>query len=200
VITAVVLAAGSSTRMGRAKLLLPLAGKPIVRHVVDAALGAPVDEVVVVLGAGADAVRTALQTGGRVRFTVNERHSEGQSTSLRAGLAAADPAAEAAVILLGDQPGVATASIRAVVEAFRDTGEAGTPEAVQAAYGGRPAHPTLFARVVWDEVVGEGDHGARTWLRKHPGRRLLVEVGGEPPPDVDTPDDYELMRGAFESL
>jgi molybdenum cofactor cytidylyltransferase len=200
VITAVVLAAGSSTRMGRPKLLLPLAGKPIVRHVVDAALGAPVDEVVVVLGAGADAVRTTLQTGGRVRFTVNERHSEGQSTSLRAGLAAADPAAEAAVILLGDQPGVATASIRAVVEAFRDTGEPGTPEAVQAAYGGRPAHPTLFARAVWDEVVGEGDHGARTWLRKHPGRRLLVEVGGEPPPDVDTPDDYELMRGAFESL
>ncbi len=199
-ITAVVLAAGSSTRMGRPKLLLPLAGKPIVRHVVDAALGAPVDEVVVVLGAGADAVRTTLQTGGRVRFTVNERHSEGQSTSLRAGLAAADPAAEAAVILLGDQPSVATASIRAVVEAFRDPGETGTPEAVQAAYGGRPAHPTLFARDVWDEVVGEGDHGARTWLRKHPGRRLLVEVGGEPPPDVDTPDDYELMRGAFESL
>ena len=199
-ITAVVLAAGSSTRMGRAKLLLPLAGKPIVRHVVDAALAAPVDDVVVVLGAGADAVRTALETGGRVHFTLNERYGDGQSTSLRAGLAAADPAAEAAVILLGDQPGVAAASIRAVVEAFRDPRGAGTPEAVQATYGGRPAHPTLFARAVWDEVVGEGDHGARDWLRKHPGRRLLVEVGGEPPADVDTPDDYELMRGVFESL
>jgi molybdenum cofactor cytidylyltransferase len=198
VITAVVLAAGSSTRMGRAKLLLPLAGKPIVRHVVDAALAAPVDDVVVVLGAGADAVRRALETGGRVRFTLNEHYGEGQSTSLRAGLAAADPAAEAAVILLGDQPGVTPDSIRAVVEAFRDPGEAGTPEAVQAAYGGHPAHPTLFARPVWDEVVGEGDHGARTWLRKHPGRRMLVEVGGGPPADVDTPEDYELMRGVFE--
>ena len=200
-ISAVVLAAGSSTRMGRAKLILPLAGKPIVRHVVDAALTAPVDEVVVVLGAGADAVRSALQTGGGVRFALNDRHGEGQSTSLRAGLAAADPAADAAVILLGDQPGVTPDSIRAVVEAFRAApGGVGTPEAVQAAYGGRPAHPTLFARAVWDEVVGEGDHGARDWLRKHPGRRLLVEVGGEPPADVDTPDDYELMRGVFESL
>jgi molybdenum cofactor cytidylyltransferase len=197
-ISAVVLAAGSSTRMGRPKLILPLAGKPIVRHVVDAALAVPVDEVVVVLGAGADAVRSALQTGGGVRFTLNDRYGEGQSTSLWAGLAAADPAADAAVILLGDQPGVTVDSIRAVVDAFQAP-RGGTPEAVQAAYGGRPAHPTLFARAAWDEVVGEGDHGARNWLRKHPGRRLLVEVGGEPPADVDTPDDYELMRGVFES-
>jgi CTP:molybdopterin cytidylyltransferase MocA len=71
--------------------------------------------------------------------------------------------------------------------------------AVQSSYRGVPAHPTLFLRAVWAEVVEEGDHGARNWLRAHPDRRLLVEMGGNPPEDVDTPADYERIRSSFES-
>jgi CTP:molybdopterin cytidylyltransferase MocA len=62
-----------------------------------------------------------------------------------------------------------------------------------------PAHPTLFVRSVWDEVVEAGDHGARQWLGRHPERRLLVEVGGNPPADVDTPEDYERIKASFEA-
>jgi molybdenum cofactor cytidylyltransferase len=196
VISAVVLAAGSSTRMGRPKLLLPLAGKPIVQHVVDRALGAPVGEVVVVLGSDPEAVRAALRPDDRLRFAVNQRSLEGQSTSLRAGLDAVDPAADAAVILLGDQPGVSSSALEAVLAAGGSLPPAAA--AVQACYGGTPAHPTLFLRSVWDEVVEEGDHGARNWIRKHPDQRMLVEVGGRPPEDVDTPEDYERVRKWFE--
>jgi molybdenum cofactor cytidylyltransferase len=197
VISVLILAAGASTRMGRPKLLLPLAGRPIVQHVVDAALDTPAGEVLVVLGPESDAVRTALRGDPRVHFTVNERSLEGQSTSLRAGLAAADPSATAAVILLADQPGISPAAMRAVIE----TAAGPLPQeaaAVQASYGGVPAHPTLFLRPIWDEVVEDGDHGARTWLRTHPGRRVLVEVGGDPPGDVDTPEDYERIKSEFE--
>jgi molybdenum cofactor cytidylyltransferase len=197
VIAAVVLAAGSSTRMGSPKLLLPLAGKPIVQHVIDTALGSAVGEVVVVLGPDPDTVRTALRPDERVRFAVNERSTEGQSTSLRTGLDAVGSDAEAAIILLADQPSVSPSALDAVLRAA--TGA--LPEdaaAVQASYDGVPAHPTLFLRSVWGEVVEEGDHGARNWIRTHPERRILVEVGGRPPEDVDTPEDYERVRAAFE--
>ena len=116
-IAAVVLAAGSSTRMGSPKLLLPLAGKPIVQHVIDTALGAAVGEVVVVLGHDPEAVRGAVRPDERLRFAVNERSTEGQSTSLRTGLDAVGPDAEAAVILLADQPSVSSAALDAVLRA-----------------------------------------------------------------------------------
>jgi molybdenum cofactor cytidylyltransferase len=197
VISAVVLAAGSSTRMGRPKLLLPLAGKPIVQHVVDTALGAAVGEVVVVLGPDPDTVRAALRPDDRLRFVVNERSEEGQSTSLSTGLDAIAPDAQAAVILLADQPSVSPSVLDAVLR----TASGSLPPnvaAVQASYGGVPAHPTLFLRKVWSDVVEEGDHGARNWIQGHPERRVLIEVGGEPPEDVDTPEDYERVRARFE--
>jgi molybdenum cofactor cytidylyltransferase len=197
VIAAVVLAAGSSTRMGSPKLLLPLAGRPIIQHVIDTALGSAVGEVVVVLGPDPDAVRGAVRPDERLRFAVNERSTEGQSTSLRTGLDAVGPDAEAAVILLADQPSVSPSALDAVLRAA--TGA--LPEdaaAVQASYGGVPAHPTLFLRSVWGEVAEVGDHGARNWIRAHPDRRILVEVGGRPPEDVDTPEDYERIRAGFE--
>jgi molybdenum cofactor cytidylyltransferase len=199
VISGVVLAAGSSTRMGRQKLTLPLGGRGILSRVLATSVASPVDEVIVVLGPGADDVRAALgEVPARVRFVSNPDHLEGQSTSLRVGLRACDPAAGAAVVLLGDQPGVSVAAIASVVTTF--TGSAGDPghDVVQASYGGRPAHPTVLARIVWDEVVGEGDAGARAWIAAHPDRRTLVEVGGAPPPDVDTPGEYERLRQAFE--
>ncbi len=154
-------------------------------------------EVVVVLGSDPGAVRAALRPDDRLRFTVNERAREGQSTSLRAGLGAVRPEAEAAVILLADQPSVSPSALDAVLRAAAGPLPPDVA-AVQASYGGVPAHPTLFLRAVWSDVVEEGDHGARNWIGAHPQRRVLVEVGGEPPEDVDTPEDYERVRARFE--
>ncbi len=195
-ISGLILAAGSSARLGRPKQLLDLGGKPALEHVVDAALASPLDEVVVVLGHRAGEIRPAVPRNERVRVVVNPEYQRGQSTSLAAGLRSLGPESEAAVVLLGDQPGTTPAAVAAVVSAFR----AGLGPVVQASYGGRAAHPTLLARSVWAEVVSEtaGDEGARSVLATRPEWRALVEVGGAPPDDIDTETDYERVRRAFE--
>jgi len=184
--------------MGRQKLTLPLGTRPILSIVLDAALASPLDEVIVVLGADAGEVRAALgEVPSRVRFVTNPDHLQGQSTSLRVGLGACDPASVAVVVLLGDQPGVSAATIGSVVEAFTAGPGDRVGDVVQASYGGRPAHPTLLARSVWNVVVRQGDEGARAWIGEHPDRRTLVEVGGDPPADVDTPEEYERLLRTF---
>jgi len=124
-ISAVILAAGDSRRMGRPKLLLPLGSRPLLQYAVDAAADSQLDEIVLVLGDRAQALSRAIRRPGRlpVRIAVNEDPGAGQSRSLQLGLRAADPGAEAAAILLGDQPGVTGRLIDRVVEAFRN-GEA----------------------------------------------------------------------------
>jgi molybdenum cofactor cytidylyltransferase len=192
-ITGIVLAAGTSSRLGRPKQLLDLAGKPVLRHVIETLSEANVDEVVVVLGHRAGEIRSAIQ-GAAARVVVNPDYEAGQSTSLRAGLNAAGERSRAAVILLGDQPGVRPASVSAVILAWRDRGAL----AVQASYSGVPGHPVLFDRSIWPEISqAEGDEGARTALAGHPQWRTLVEVGGDPPLDIDTEDDYERVRAQF---
>jgi len=195
VIAGVVLAAGTSSRMGRHKLLLDLGGTPVLQHVLDAAAAAPLDEVVVVVGRDAQRVAGAVRWTARTRFVLNPAFETGQASSLLAGLGAVEPDAEAAVILLGDQPGVRSEAIEAVVEAFRDGGG----PAVQASYGGRPAHPTLLGRSLWPSLQGlSGDEGARGLLESlRSDRRTLVELGGEPPDDLDTDRDYERLRARF---
>ena len=127
---------------------------------------------------------------------MNPDFAEGQSTSLRTGLEAADGEARAAVVMLGDQPGIRPDAVAAVMAAF---GDGGGP-VVQAAYGSRPAHPTLLARSVWAQMLDEieGDQGARQVLQIHRSWRTLVEVGGHPPEDIDTPEDYERARLQFD--
>jgi molybdenum cofactor cytidylyltransferase len=124
------------------------------------------------------------------RVVVNPEFAEGQSTSLRAGLRELSRDCSGAVILLGDQPGVSPDVVRAVVDAHR---EGGGP-VVQAAYSGRPSHPVLFDRRVWPQLEAvEGDVGARDLLVRHPEWVTTVEVGGLPPPDVDTWEDYRRL-------
>jgi molybdenum cofactor cytidylyltransferase len=186
-ISAVILAAGTSSRLGRPKQLLDLGGRNVLQRVVDAALAARVDEVVVVLGHASNEIEASLPLSDRVRIVLNPDYLEGQSTSLRTGLHAASDGSEAAVILLGDQPGVRPDTIDAVVEAWRG----GAGPIVQASYRGRPSHPTLLARVVWAELEGlSGDEGARGFIAANRPRRTLVEVGGRPPDDIDTQEDY----------
>lgn len=197
-ISGLVLAAGTSSRLGRTKQLLPLGGRPLVRVVVDAALAAgSLDEVVVVLGHDADRVAHALGRVERVRTTTNPDFARGQSSSLRAGLAAMGPDVEAAVVLLGDQPGIRSHAIDRVVGAYTE----GVASVIQAAYSGLAAHPTLLARAVWGPLIEElgGDEGARGALRRHPEWRMAVEVGGRPPDDIDTEMDYQRLVAEQES-
>ena len=197
-IAGVVLAAGTSSRLGRPKQLLELQGKTVLQHVVDAAGSAGLDEVLVVLGHLADEVRGSLSLPARARVVVNADYAAGQSTSLRAGLAALeDSPAEAAVVLLGDQPLVREEAIRAVAQAFRETGAS----VVRVRYGPRIGHPILLARRVWRSAGGlQGDVGARGLIGEladvEPQRVQDVELAGPAPEDIDTPEQYERLRQA----
>lgn len=187
----VVLAAGASTRLGEPKQLLDLEGRPLLQHVVDVAAEAGLDPVVVVLGHAADRVRAGLELPPRARTVVNPRHRQGQSTSLRAGLAALGDEVTAAAILLGDQPTLDAETIRTVV----DRHERGGSPVTRARFDGAPGHPVVFDRDVWPLVAAEtGDRGARHLLDERPDLVADVELGRPSPPDVDTRTDYDALR------
>jgi molybdenum cofactor cytidylyltransferase len=191
-ISIVILAAGGSERFGRPKQLEPLRGRPLVQHAINAAAASGAGEVVVVLGASADDVEAAITLPAGARVVVNLLHAQGQSTSLQAGLRALDDPVGAAVILLGDQPGIAPETIRRVVDAWRDR----KPAIVQARYHGLPGHPVLFAREVWPQLLAvTGDRGARDVLAADARRIAWVDVESDPPPDIDTPRDLMRLDG-----
>src|SRR5512144_2057672 len=114
-VAGILLAAGLSRRMGQAKLLLPLAGRPVVRHSAERLLRAGLSPLVVVIGPDAHDVRAALD-GLPVQLAVNPRPEAGQASSLVAGVAALPAGTPAALVALGDQPFVPDAVIRALIE------------------------------------------------------------------------------------
>jgi molybdenum cofactor cytidylyltransferase len=191
-LSGVILAAGSSTRMGRLKQLLPLQGRPLLQHVVDAAAASCLDEIIVVVGHCAEAVRAALAWPDRVQIVVNPDYAAGQSTSLRVGVRAASVRAAAIAVLLGDQPEVTAALIDAVAAAFVDS-RAGVARPIYSTPDGRriPGHPVFLARRVWPDVDAlRGDQGARALLQAHPEWLLELPIAGDAPQDIDTWDEY----------
>ena len=186
-ISALVLAAGEGTRFGATKQLEILRGKPLVQYAIDAASAAGVGEIVVVLGHDAVRVRDALDLPAGARVVVNERHADGQSTSLAAGLRALDPASEAAIVLLADQPGITAHHVRALITAF----ETDAPEILRIRFRDGPG-PAILARSVWDEAMElSGDTGARALLESEPERARWLHIDEDAPPDVDRRVDLE---------
>ena len=184
---ALVLAAGAARRYGSAKQLAELEGRPLIEHALEAVAAAPVDDRVVVLGAGADAVLEGANLHG-ARPVVCEDWAEGQAASLRAGLAALD-GVEAAVVVLGDQPRVSARAIARVLAA-RGDGAA----AVRATYDGLPAHPIVLERALFSRLAAlEGDVGAREVLATVAVREVACDGLGRPD-DVDTPEQLEVLR------
>ncbi|MGQ0678882.1 MAG: nucleotidyltransferase family protein [Actinomycetota bacterium] len=187
----IVLAAGSSSRLGQPKQLLELEGRPLVQHAVDAVEGAGLFDVVVVLGHRAEEVQRSAIFGSNTRVVVNPDYLQGQATSLRTGLQAMRPGAGSALVILGDQPAIDAAKVRAVVDGYASSQK----PVVQATYSGKPGHPVLFDRSLWAELIAvEGDRGAREVLKGHPKWIYRVELGGEVPADVDTWEDYERLK------
>ncbi len=192
-IAGVVLAAGASSRLGRPKQLLPFRGRPLLEHTLALVAGLDLDEVVVVLGGSAEAILEQVALHG-ARPVINPDYAAGQSTSLKAGLAAVEDRADAAVFILGDQPLLPPAVVPALIERYR----AGGGPIVIPSYGGTRGNPVLFDRVVFPLLHGlTGDQGARPILRARPN--LVVEVpidAAAPPADIDTWDDYRAVLAA----
>jgi molybdenum cofactor cytidylyltransferase len=190
-VVAVVLAAGAGQRFGSAKQLAPLAGRPLLQHPLDALAAAGLDDVVVVLGDEAPAIEAALAWRGE-RRRVNPRPQDGLASSLRVGLdaAAEDPAAEAVLVVLGDQPTIRPDVLRAVVDAAGATDR----PIVRPRYAvdGAP-NPVLVRRAAWALAAGvEGDRGLGPLLASRPDLVHEVPVAGTIP-DVDTPSDLAAL-------
>jgi molybdenum cofactor cytidylyltransferase len=187
VIWAVVLAAGESRRMGTQKLLLPYGATTVVEAVVRAALDSKVDETMVVLGADREAVREALKSYP-LTFAVNEDYRRGMLSSVQAGFRALPGGTEAAVVMLGDQPDVASPTVDELVLAYRE----GCGGIFLPVYAGRGGHPVLIDTKYREEIFRlDPEVGLRGLRRAHPDEIVEVEVS-EPdgPVDMDDPDDY----------
>jgi molybdenum cofactor cytidylyltransferase len=192
VICAVILAAGGSKRLGRPKQLLELDGRPLLQHVVDAAARAGLDEIVLVLGHEAEVIQAALELPPVARVVLNPEYRTGQSASLRAGLAAADPRCSAAVILLGDQPRLPAELILKALEVHRDASR----PVLRTFFDGIPGHPVVVGRSEWPALADlAGDAGGRQ-LWSSPEEVSRLELPGPPPADVDTWEQYETLRDA----
>src|ERR671911_575851 len=146
VIAGIVLAAGRSARLGRPKQLLPVHGEPLIRHTLGRVLASSLDQVILVVGHEADLVRDAV-AGLPVECVFNPDSAAGQSTSVRAGLAALSSEVEAAVFILGDQPGVAPNVIDDLIAAWRTS----SAPVVVPRYEDRMGNPVLFDRRVFPE-------------------------------------------------
>lgn len=168
--------------MGRPKALVEVDGEPLVLRALRALIDGGLAPVVVVLGARAADVRAVLPRG--VDALEAPDWADGMGSSLRAGLAALDGRAEAAVVHLVDLPGVPAAAVA------RLAAVAGPDVLARAAYGGRPGHPVLLGRAHWPAVraAAVGDAGARGYLAGRTDVRM-VECGDlAVPDDVDTPE------------
>ncbi|HEV8338250.1 MAG TPA: nucleotidyltransferase family protein [bacterium] len=188
-VSALILAAGPSRRMGTAKLALPFEGSPMLRRVAEAAVRSRCRETVVVLGADQDAYRPVLE-GIPVRIVENPEFSQGMSTSIRAGVGALSDESEAVVILLADQPRITSEMIDRLIEAYVQEGK----RIVASAYQGVVGVPALFDGALYLELLTlEGEGGARSVIETYPQHGIAIALEDGSWEDIDIPED--LARG-----
>jgi molybdenum cofactor cytidylyltransferase len=193
-IGAVVLAAGHSRRMGaRNKLLENIADKPVVRHAVEAAVAAAAEPVLVVTGHDESRVRACL-SDLPVEFARNPDPGAGMAASISTGIAALPPGLDGALILLGDMPAIAAATMDALIDAFDPAG--GRTICIPEHQGSR-GHPVLFARRFFKDLLElHGDIGARLVLRDYGDQVVAVPVNDRGILiDLDTPNAFADYRG-----
>lgn len=188
-----ILAAGASTRMGSPKQLLEVDGRPLLEIVVEHACDSSVDDILVVLGANADAILARVSLG-RASVVLNSDHASGMASSLVAGLAALRPDVERAVIILGDQPAISAALLDDLLELQSTSGR----PAAALSFDGLLHPPVVMTRPMWGDLRSlEGDVGCRAIIRAHPELVAAMPVAGgsHHPVDVDTPEDYRRLVG-----
>jgi molybdenum cofactor cytidylyltransferase len=192
IVTAIVLAAGASARMGQPKQLLLFEGKPLVRRAAEAALRSRAKGTIVVTGAARAEVEAAL-AGLAVRIEHNPEYAEGMSTSLRKGILAVRPEVDAAIVLLADQPFVDAAIVDQLIELYERT----RSKIVRPRYGGVPGNPVLWDRSLFDALIQQrGDQGGRVLLQEHEDDVAWLELSDALlQTDVDTPEAYQALTG-----
>jgi molybdenum cofactor cytidylyltransferase len=191
-IQAIVLAAGKSRRMGEPKLALPWGDTTVLAHVISAVQAAEVDDVLVVLGSHRELLEPICREAG-VRWIFNEDFETGEMLgSLQCGLRNLPPDADAALVVLGDQPQIQTSTVRGVLVEFTHT----TAPIIVPSTGGHRGHPWLVRRSMWPEMLAmHAPDSPREFLNRHATQIGYVELNSPSiVQDIDTPQDYLKHR------
>jgi molybdenum cofactor cytidylyltransferase len=194
VIPAIVLAAGRSSRMGRAKATLPIdRSDTFLTRIVRTFRDADVDDVIVVVGHEAEAIASAFAASGlAARFVINREYDRGQLSSLVAGINAIDrPGVVAALVTLVDVPLVSAATVRAVIDRYR----AVRVPVVRPTSGARHGHPLLIDRVLFDRIrQADPVAGPKPVVRAHASPAGDLPIADEGAfTDIDTAEEYERL-------
>jgi molybdenum cofactor cytidylyltransferase len=191
-ISAILLAAGQSKRMGELKQLMPFGQSTIVEQAVDNLLSSAVDEVIVVVGYKARDVTRAI-AAKPIKLVINPDYEQGMSTSIIAGLKSVHSRTQGVMLALGDQPLVNSQIINRLIEEFYNHDKG----IVVPTYQGRRGHPIIFAIKYKEQLLElSGDMGGRQIIENHPDDVLEVAVDSESiVADFDTTDDYQAYVG-----
>lgn len=191
-ISAIILAAGQSKRMGQPKMLLPWGNLTVIEHVIITFLNAGIEDLLVVMGAASEQVKQAIN-----HYPIQKIHNTNYAasemlSSLQCGLRALPNRAQATLIGLGDQPQVEERTVRLVCEAYRGS----RPQLVVPSFQMRRGHPWLVARPLWREILAlKPSESPRDFLNRHASEIHYVDAETSSIlADLDTPQDYRNAR------
>ena len=189
-ISALLLAAGESRRMGDFKQLLRFGDKSFVEHCVDNLLASQVAEVIVVTGHRESDVKRAL-SDRPVMFAHNSEYKSGMTSSIKRGIRAVSETGKACVLALVDQPRIAPGVINRIIETY----EKAQPIIVIPTYRGENGHPILIDMKLKDEILKmDPSEGLRQVVHAHQSEIVRVEVSDQSVlEDCDSPEDYERI-------
>lgn len=189
-VTGIIMAAGFSKRMGSEKLLLSVEGMPMVERVIRAAIGGGLEEIVFIYRR--QELKALAEKYG-LKTVYNGSAREGQSASLKLGIAAASPTAQGYLFLVGDQIFLTPSVIHQLLAAFYQNSQG----IIVPVYKGKRGNPVLFPKGLRAELLQvEGDQGGRGLLEKYKERVVWLPIEEENADiDVDTPEQYQSIAG-----
>jgi molybdenum cofactor cytidylyltransferase len=190
-VTAIILAAGQSRRMGQPKMSLPWGGTTVLGKVIETLKAAGMEDLLVVTGGDREQVEAIVRGSAQVVFNAEYPSSE-MLRSIQCGLGAIKPEAQAALICLGDQPLVQVGSVQVILQEYEKTG----PSLIVPSYQMKRGHPWLVARELWNEILEmKSPESPREFLNRHTKEIKYINV--DTPSilaDLDTPEDYLKLR------
>jgi molybdenum cofactor cytidylyltransferase len=186
-VSAILLAAGSSRRMGQLKQLLPLGDKPIIRHCLDYLIAAGIKNIVAVLGYHGEEVLAAIQEMP-VQIVLNKNQESDMAESVRIGLSAVTEYSAGVMVCLSDHPLILVETLKSLMQYFLETPD----KIIIPLYKEKRGHPTLFPRHIIEEICEGGT--LRDIVNRDSNRIRLLDVQDEGVIlDIDTKEDYEKI-------
>ena len=191
-ISALILAAGQSKRMGRPKMPLPWGANTVLGQVIEVFRVSLIDDILVVTGGDSEPVKQIAEAW-RARTVFNPNYaSEEMLSSLQVGLRGMHAKTDAVLIALGDQPQIQQSTVLAISHKYDENREA----LIVPSYQMHRGHPWLIARELWDEILSmRSPETPRDFLNRHAQDITYINV--DTPTvlgDIDTPEDYEHDR------